>query len=251
MNNQKIDIIIPARLNSSRLPRKVLLKLGDKIMLERVYENFKVLEGELINKIYIAVDSIELYKIVSKFCTEESIILTSDKHVNGTSRISEAILTTNSDYVINIQADEPFITSNTIMPLIKKLVNDDVEILSTYSKILDLDELNNINLVKVVLDNQNNALYFSRSVIPFYKEIEQTKLHLPLKHHGIYAYKKTFFEKYKNLTSGVLSKIESLEQLQFLENGFKIKMVEIECPFKGIDTHEDYTLANKYFENNT
>lgn len=248
MNKPKIDIIIPARLNSSRLPRKVLLKLGNKTMLERVYENFKIIEGELINKIYIAVDSIELFEIVNKFCKTENIILTSEKHLNGTSRISEAILKTNSDFVINIQADEPFITSNTISPIISNIIkNDDYDVLSTYSKIFDLSELNNTNLVKVVLDNQKNALYFSRSPIPFFRE-EIANDYIPLKHHGIYAYKRSFFEKYPKLTSGVLSKVESLEQLQILENGYKIKMVEIECPFKGIDNYDDYLLAKKYFE---
>jgi 3-deoxy-manno-octulosonate cytidylyltransferase (CMP-KDO synthetase) len=246
----KIDIIIPARLNSSRLPRKVVLKLGDKTMLQRVFENFKIIEGAEINKVYIAVDSLELFNIAKQFCPIDQIILTSINHINGTSRISEAILKTNSDFIINIQADEPFVTPQIIKPIIKLIEDGNIEIVSTYSKIKEEPDFHNPNVVKLVIDKHNNAIYFSRSAIPFFRDSKDFKVEKTLKHHGIYAYSRNFFEKYSKIEKGSLSEIESLEQLQFLENGFKIKMVEIDGFFKGIDTYEDYIKANHFFENN-
>jgi 3-deoxy-manno-octulosonate cytidylyltransferase (CMP-KDO synthetase) len=242
-----VDIIIPARLNSSRLPRKVLLKLGGKTMLERVYNNVKILEGNLINKIFIAVDSEEVFECASSFCNKENIIFTSNQHLNGTSRIKEAISITNSDFVINLQADEPFIEPKSLLPLLELINTQDVEIVSTYSKIKDVEEFNDPHVVKVILDKFDYALYFSRSPIPFFRNLEFFKNAYPLRHNGIYAYNRLFLEKKMLFSKSPLSEIESLEQLSFLENGFKIKMIEIENHFKGIDTYEDYLVASKKF----
>jgi len=243
--NKKIDIIIPARLNSSRLPRKVLLKLGNKTILERVYDNVKIFEGELINKIFIAVDSKEVFDCASTFCNKENIIVTSEQHINGTSRIKEAINLTNSEYVVNLQADEPFLESKSILPLLELLNTQDIEIASAYSKIKCIEEFNDHNVVKVILDTNSYALYFSRSPIPFFRTSDLFQSFYPLKHSGIYAYSKLFLEKKMVFSKSTLSQIESLEQLAFLENGHKIKMVEIDSHFKGIDTYEDYLAAKK------
>ena len=245
--DKQIDIIIPARLNSSRLPRKVLLKLGDKTMLERVYNNVKILEGNLINKIFIAVDSEEVFECASSFCSRDNIIITSEQHINGTSRIKEAISQTNSEFVINLQADEPFLEPKSILPLLEIINSQDIEIVSTYSKIKGVEEFNDPNVVKVILDKFDYALYFSRSPIPFFRNLDLFKNAYPLKHNGIYAYNRLFLEKKLLFSKSSLSEIESLEQLAFLENGFKIKMVEIDSPFKGIDTYEDYLEATKKF----
>jgi 3-deoxy-manno-octulosonate cytidylyltransferase (CMP-KDO synthetase) len=248
--NKKIDIIIPARLNSSRLPRKVLLKLGNTTMLERVYCNVKSLEGNLINKIFIAVDSMEVFDCAVTFCSEENVIMTSDKHINGTSRIREAIGKTNSDFVINIQADEPFLEQKSLLPLIDLLNTKDVDIASTYSKITNIEEFNDPNVVKVVLDKNSDSIYFSRSPIPYFRNLDFFKDIYPLRHNGVYAYSKKFLENKLLFPQTVLSEIESLEQLSFLENGIKIKMVEIETHFKGIDTYQDYLAATKKIINN-
>jgi 3-deoxy-manno-octulosonate cytidylyltransferase (CMP-KDO synthetase) len=245
--SKKIDIIIPARLNSTRLPRKVLLKLGNKTMLERVYNNVKIFEGNLINKVFIAVDSEEIFNCATLFCSKENIIITSDRHTNGTSRIKEAIKQTKSDYVINIQADEPFLEPKSIMPLLDLLNFSEIEVASTFSKITSSEEFNDPNVVKVILDEKNNAIYFSRAPIPFFRNLDLFKQNYPLRHNGVYAYSKNFLEKKLLVSNSTLSEIESLEQLAFLENGIKIKMVEVETHFKGIDTYEDYIIATKKF----
>jgi 3-deoxy-manno-octulosonate cytidylyltransferase (CMP-KDO synthetase) len=246
--SKKIDIIIPARLNSSRLPRKVLLKLGDKTILERVYNNVKMLEGEFVNKIYIAVDSTDVFDCAIRFCPKENIILTSKNHNNGTSRIKEAIKITNSEYVINLQADEPFLESKSILPLIELLNRQNIDIASTYSRINTINEFNDPNVVKLILDKENYALYFSRSPIPYFRNNNLFEKTYPFKHSGIYAYSRLFLEKEMQFNKFSLSEIESLEQLTFLEYGYKIKMIEIENHFKGIDTYEDYIKACKLID---
>jgi 3-deoxy-manno-octulosonate cytidylyltransferase (CMP-KDO synthetase) len=236
----KVDVIIPARLDSHRLPNKVLLDMGGKPMIQRVYESAEVAFGSFINCVYIAVDSQKLFDECVKFTN--NVILTSNQHKNGTSRIIEALKTTNSDFVINVQGDEPFVTNDIIQKVAYKLLERESQIVSAYSLIKNYEDFINQNLVKVVIDKSSNALYFSREPIPHYAP--------PKKHYGIYGYSADFLNQLKDMDELTLSGIESLEQLKFLENGFKIKMIEIESFHKGIDTIDDYNLALEYLKLN-
>jgi 3-deoxy-manno-octulosonate cytidylyltransferase (CMP-KDO synthetase) len=244
----KVDVIIPARLDSHRLPNKVLLDMGGKPMIQRVYESAEVAFGSFINCVYIAVDSQKLFDECVKFTN--NVILTSNQHKNGTSRIIEALKTTNSDFVINVQGDEPFVTNDIIQKVAYKLLERESQIVSAYSLIKNYEDFINQNLVKVVIDKSSNALYFSREPIPHYvNEIDFHKAP-PKKHYGIYGYSADFLNQLKDMDELTLSNIESLEQLKFLENGFKIKMIEIESFHKGIDTIDDYNLALEYLKLN-
>ena len=246
-------VIIPARLSSSRLPGKVLLDLKGKSVIQRVYE--QVSKAKQIDDIYIATDSEEVRKECEKFT--ENIILTSSKHQSGTDRIAEAIKKIDCDIIINVQGDEPFIRPYLIDELSKIIEDSTVEMASVMHKINDVDELKNTNTVKVIVNKQNEAIYFSRSIIPYCRDEyeillnEHKKIPENLKfyrHLGIYAYTKNFLLKYINLEMTYLEKLEKLEQLRVLENGYKIKMIETNYNSIGIDTQEDYEKALKILE---
>lgn len=243
-------IVIPARLDSSRLPKKVLLDLKGKTIIQRVYEQCKKVNN--IDAIYIATDSQEINRACNGFTN--NVILTKTTHKSGTDRIGEAVAQIDCDIVINVQGDEPFIEPKLVEKLVKQFDNQDILMASAMSRILDFKDLQNSNVVKVTVDNQQNALYFSRSLIPFprdFKDIlasnkELEKLHF-YRHIGIYGYRKEFLQTYVKMNQSPLEKIEKLEQLRALENGYKIKMIEAESSLIGIDTIEDYQEALKKY----
>lgn len=240
-------VVIPARLNSSRLSNKVLLDLKGKTVVQRVYE--QCLKANNIDAVYIATDSPEVKKSCENFTT--NIIITDDTHESGTDRIAQAIQEIDCDVVINVQGDEPFIEPQLIEKLANSF-NDDIKMASALHKIKTVDELKNHNVVKVTIDKNSNALYFSRSIIPHHRDEWDSLLHHhkiipePLRfyrHLGIYAYTKTFLLEYANMEQSYLERLEKLEQLRVLENGYKIKMIETEYNSIGIDTKEDYERA--------
>ena len=244
----KTIVIIPARLSSSRLPDKVLLDLKGKSVIQRVYE--QVLKAKKIDDIYIATDSKKVEKICKNFT--KNIILTSSNHESGTDRIAEAVKNIECEYIINVQGDEPFIEPDLIDKLAVTLKESNIEMVSAMHKIKLVEELKNRNVVKVVIDKQSNALYFSRSIIPHHRDEWETLLNHhktipePLKffrHLGIYGYKKDFLLKYSKMEMTYLEKLEKLEQLRVLENGYKIKMIETDYNSIGIDTKDDYEKA--------
>jgi len=243
-------ILIPARLSSTRLPNKVLLDLNGKTVLQRVYEQCLKVE---IDEVYIATDSIEIKEVCQKFT--QNIIITKNTHISGTDRIAEAIQVIDCDVVINVQGDEPFIEPKLIQQLINSFKNSNVQMVSAMQKIVKVEDLKNKNVVKVTVDNKNNALYFSRSTIPYYRDgwekllndHENIPKHLNFyRHKGIYGYKKDFLIKYTKMEQGYLENLEKLEQLRALENGYKIKMIETDYNSIGIDTIDDYNNALKY-----
>jgi len=242
-------VVIPARLNSSRLPNKVLLDLNGKSVIERVYIQCK--KAKSVDEVYIATDSLDVQKVCQKFTN--NIILTDEKHQSGTDRVAEAIKDLDCDIVINVQGDEPFIEPSLIDKLADSFLQNEVMV-SAMHKIKRVDELKNPNVVKVTIDNNSNALYFSRSIIPHHRDEWDTLLnhHInipsPLKfyrHLGVYGYSKDFLIKYSQMSQSYLERLEKLEQLRVLESGYKIKMVETEYNSIGIDTYEDYEKALK------
>ena len=243
-------IIIPARLDSSRLPKKVLLDLKGKTVIQRVYE--QCLKVKNVDGVYIATDSLEIKEVCETFTNH--VIITKSTHQSGTDRIGEAVSAIDCDIVINVQGDEPFIEPSLIEALVNSFSNSDISMSSAMSKINNIKDLQNTNVVKVVTDLHNNALFFSRSLIPFPRDVkeisianEMLKKYQFYRHIGIYGYRKDFLLKFVNMEQSYLEKVEKLEQLRALENGFKIKMIETDSSLMGIDTREDYEEALKKY----
>ena len=246
-------IIIPARLSSTRLRNKVLLDLKGKTILQRVYEQCLKVDGVVV---FIATDSLKVKKSCLKYT--QNVIMTSKKHKSGTERIIEAVNDLDFEAIINVQADEPFISPFLIEKIFNELESENVEVVTAYERLLTSEELFDPNIVKVVKDNQNNALYFSRSCIPHIRDksqllIDEKKFFESVyfyKHVGIYGYKNDFLTKYSNLdiNNNNLERLEILEQLRILESGFKIKLLETKFKSFGIDTEMDYQKALKIIE---
>ncbi len=237
-------IIIPARLNSSRFANKVLVDILGTPMVIKTAQRVSELDDVLI-----ASDSQEVLSLAKKYNIKS--ILTSSKHSSGTDRINEAtnILGLSDDeIVVNVQADEPFIEPSVVKSVIERLKetkdNNDILLVSAYKKIpANLAE--DINHVKVVLDKNQNALYFSRNKVPFYKDPYQDSTFNG--HLGIYAFYKKNLNTFCALEEAPLERIEKLEQLRALYNAKKIAMVEVQSKSFGIDTKEDLENALAIF----
>lgn len=242
--------IIPARYASTRFPAKPLADMGGKSMIRRVYEQAK--KSKSLSKVVVATDHEEIYQHVIDFGGD--VCMTSTHHASGTDRCYEVLSKENTsfDYVINIQGDEPFIAPEQI-DLLASLLDGDTELATLIKKIDSVEQLFNPNLVKAVVNKNAEALYFSRSPIPYVRNMEQVEWvthHNFYKHIGMYAYRKDVLEKITRLEISSLEKAESLEQLRWLENGYKIKVKETNIETIGIDTPEDLQNALKHLTNN-
>ena len=229
---KKVIIIIPARLASTRLPNKPLAMIEGKTMIQRVYEQaLKANLGEVI----IATDGEKIANEIKKFGGK--YILTNPDLQSGTDRIYSAYKLLNEDFdiIVNVQGDLPNIDPNVISECVNLALENDCDIATVASKISDISEINNPNVVKIALAQNGLALYFSRSPIPFSKNINDDYFH----HIGIYAYKKNALEKFINLMPSPLEKRESLEQLRALENGMKIAVKIVNAHPLSVDTKED------------
>ena len=229
---KKVIIIIPARLASTRLPNKPLAMIDGKTMIQRVYE--QALKANL-GEVFIATDGLEIGNEVKKF--GGNYILTNPDLQSGTDRIYSAykLLKEDFDIIVNVQGDLPNIDPKVITECTNLALESDCDIATVASKITDISEINNPNVVKIALAQNGLALYFSRSAIPFSKNITDDYFH----HIGIYAYKKNALEKFINLTPSPLEKRESLEQLRALENGMKIAVKIVDAHPLSVDTQED------------
>lgn len=239
----KIIGIIPSRYASTRFPAKSLALIKGKSMIQRVYEQAQ--KSRALNAIVVATDHQEIFDHVQKFGGE--VCMTSSDHVSGTDRCHEAFLLQEKryDYIINIQGDEPFIQPAQIDLLANKL--DGITEIATLVKPLESEEqLFNPNVVKAVLSKTMEALYFSRSPVPHIRNTPQKEWltkHTFYKHIGMYAYRADVLEKLTKLSVSSLEKAESLEQLRWLENGFKIMVAETLTETIGIDTPDDLQKA--------
>lgn len=220
--------IIPARFNSTRFPGKPLADIKGKTMIRRVYEQAE--KSDLLSAIFVATDDERIVTEVNSF--SGNALMTSSKHQSGTDRcfeLLEKIGKDKYDIVVNIQGDEPFIHPEQIDKVIRGFKHENVQISTLGHSITDSRDLISPSLVKIVRKANGEALYFSRSPIPFVRESSNkdwTKLHPYLKHIGIYAYRSKVLEEIVKLPVSALEKSESLEQLRWLENGYSI-MVEI------------------------
>lgn len=235
--------LIPSRYASTRFHAKSLVDINGKSMIQRVYEQAK--KSKSLSKVVVATDHPEIFNHVRNFGGE--VCMTRENHVSGTDRCFEALGLQQEqfDYVINVQGDEPFIQPEQI-DLLASILDGQTEIATLAKTIEKEEELFNSNLVKVVFDLNKEALYFSRSAIPHIRNTEQTEWlsrHKFFKHIGMYAYRSDILKKLTRLPVSSLEKAESLEQLRWLENGFKITVVETLTETFGIDTPDDLVKA--------
>lgn len=230
----KVLGIIPARMASTRFPGKPLVDIGGKSMVQRVYERAILVEA--FSKLIVATDHEEIYAEVQSFGGE--VVMTSAHHLNGTERCAEVVesLKESYDVVVNVQGDEPFFQVESIGELLACFKEDAVEIASLAKGITNLEDVANPSVVKVVFDEDKKALYFSRVAIPFHQE---PKNEAYFKHIGIYAFKTETLKKIVKLKATKLEQIEKLEQLRWLENGYKITLGFTEHDSNSVDTPED------------
>ena len=250
--NMKFVGIIPARYASQRFPGKPLAILGGKTVIQRVVEQVK----KVLDDVYVATDDDRIFNAVAEF--GGNAIMTSTKHKSGTDRIEEAVekLSEEYDVVINIQGDEPFIHESQIKALCRCFDDDNTQIATLgkpFTKDQDIVDLDNPNSPKIVRDNNGYAMYFSRSVIPYLRNVdhgEWLQNFNYLKHIGLYAYRRNVLKEITKLPQSSLEMAESLEQLRWLQNGYKIKAGLTDVETVGIDTPADLQRAEAFLTKN-
>ena len=228
--------IIPARYSSTRFQGKVLADILGKPMIQHVWERAK--QALLLEDLIIACDDERVARVAEDFGAK--VVMTAKAHVSGTDRIIEVVNPIDVRIIINIQADEPLVHPQMINSVAQALLDDNKVSMATIMKQIDnADDLDDPNVVKVVIDKNNFALYFSRSPIPCHAKESEIKLPIYFKHIGLYSYTKDFLFIYKNLPVSYLERVERLEQLRVLEEGFRIKAIETKYDTIGVDTPED------------
>lgn len=240
----KITAIIPARYGSTRFPGKALADILGKPMIQHVYERTR--QATLVNQTIIATDDQRIADAVINFGGD--VVMTSPAHETGTDRLAEVAAQLDCDLVVNVQGDEPLIEPAMIDQAIRPFLTDhSIKMGTLKSRVWQQDDLLSPNLVKVVTDVDDNALYFSRSTIPFYRDSWQAlqssdfkpEQQPCFKHVGLYVYRRDFLLEYAGWPQTSLEVAEKLEQLRALENGVKIKVVETEFESFGVDTPQD------------
>lgn len=239
----KITGIIPARYASTRFPGKPLVDIGGKSMIQRVYEQAS--KSELLSEVIVATDDQRIFNHVSAFGGSAQMTLAD--HQSGTDRCAEVALKyPDSDVFINIQGDEPFIDPKQIDVLCKCFEQPGVNLATLVKQIIAYPELTNSNTPKVVLNNLSEAIYFSRTPIPFLrnKELSEWLNHRPyFKHIGIYGYRKETLQQITSMPVSGLERAEALEQLRWIENGLRIKVAVTDVESIAIDTPQDLEHA--------
>lgn len=236
----KVLGVIPARFASTRFPGKPLVDIAGKSMIERVY--IQATKSKSISEVFVATDDDRIFNHVKSF--GGNVMMTNENHQSGTDRCAEVLEKINNpfDVVVNIQGDEPFISPTDIDLAVELFNNQQTEIATLIKRIIDVDDISNPNVVKVVIDKTGKALLFSRSAIPFARNIsaqEAIAKQLYNKHIGLYAYRSEALNKIAKLNMSSLEKIESLEQLRWLENGFSIYTATTNSVSYAIDSPED------------
>ncbi len=255
-SEQNIIAIVPARLSSTRLPNKLLLPLAGKSLILWTVEQAK--KARCISRVIVATDSEEIFHVVEASGSEA--MMTSARHQSGSDRIAEVAEMLPADSIIvNVQGDEPLIHPSTIERAVEAILeNDSIQMATTCEPIHDIKDVLSSDVVKIVTDKENFALYFSRSPIPFPREAvkkfgslenalraDKNLLLLFRKHTGLYVYRREFLLRYTKMPQTNLEKIEMLEQLRALENGARIKVVEVAETSVGVDTPEDFERVEK------
>ena len=250
----KFTAVIPARYASTRFPGKPLAMLGGKTVIQRVYEQ----AASVLSDVYVATDDERILSAVEAFGGRA--VMTRTDHKSGTDRIEEAVEKIEKqgmdkegqgDVIINIQGDEPFVQPSQIKTLMALFDDPETQIGTLGKRFESMEAVQNPNSPKIVTDHRGFALYFSRSVIPFIRgiEVEDWLSHYPfLKHLGVYAYRRKVLAEVTKLPQGVLEKAESLEQLRWLENGYRIRVGMTDVETVGIDTPADLERAEQFLK---
>lgn len=235
--------IIPARYNSSRFPGKPLIDLAGKTMIQRVYEGVK--NSLLFDDVVVATDDERIYNHLEEIGGK--VILTSEQHESGTERCGEVIETySDFDIVVNVQGDEPLVSTQQLAQLLSAFDDKEVEISTLGTPKITEQDRKDSNRIKIVLNHESDALYFSRSPIPF----ERNKENYPfLRHIGLYAFRSETLKQLILLTPTLLEKTESLEQLRWMYYGYKIRVVETQIETPNIDTPEDVEIILEKLKN--
>ena len=239
--------IIPARYASTRFPGKPLALLGGKPVIQHVYEKV----AAVLEAAYVATDDESIYDVVKSFGGQ--VVMTRTDHKSGTDRIEEAIEKIGGkwDVVVNVQGDEPFVAKSQLDTICHCFDDPTTQIATLGKPFESMEAVQNPNSPKIVVDNMGFAMYFSRSVIPYVrgKEMSSWLTHYPfLKHLGIYAYRKDVLRQVTQLPQSSLEIAESLEQLRWLQNGFKIKVGTTDVETVGIDTPQDLERAEEFLK---
>ncbi|MBK7690454.1 MAG: 3-deoxy-manno-octulosonate cytidylyltransferase [Bacteroidetes bacterium] len=238
--HKKIIAMIPARYEASRFPGKLLKVLEGKSIIARTYE--AVLDSKLFDEVYVVADHTAIQEELERIGGR--VIMSTKQHESGTDRIAEAVEQLPCDIVINVQGDEPFISREALQKVIDLFQNKEVQIASLMMPIDDEEKIQNPNCVKVVVDQQCKALYFSRSPIHYLRD--QTEPVQYFQHIGVYGYKKETLLQITKLVQSPLEKIEKLENLRMLENGIEIFLDTVQEIGIAIDTPEDFIKAQQF-----
>jgi len=238
----KFIAVIPARYASTRFPGKLMEILGEKTVIRTTYEN--VVKTNLFDEVFVVTDSELIYNEITSH--HGKAMMSIKQHETGSDRIAEAIENITCDVIVNVQGDEPFINTKALEQLIdayKKDVDQQISLATLKIEIKDEDEVKNPNVVKVVSDVNDFALYFSRSPIPFARDEDFKPKYY--RHIGVYAFRKQALQKFSKLKMQQNEKAEKLEQLRYMEYGMRIKVLETDFVGIGIDTIEDLEKAKK------
>ena len=242
MNTKKIVAVIPARYQSSRFPGKPLAYICGKPMIQRVYE--RVCSVDEIKDVYVATDDERIFKTVQNFGGKA--IMTGECTC-GTERVYAAVQNVDCDIVLNIQGDEPLVQAAMIRELISAFEDPSVLMATLKKQIYDEKSINDTNIVKMVTNEQEDAIYFSRSKIPFNRESNHAVKYF--KHIGIYGYIKKFLAQFVSMPQTQLEVAEQLEQLRVIEHGYRIRVVETKFDSIGVDLPEHIALIEKKLSN--
>ena len=234
-----VSALIPARLNSTRLEKKLIKNLGGIPVIVRTYQN--ICSTKLFDEVVVVTDSDDIINVLKEY--DIKFLKSKEDHNTGTDRIAEFSKKFKSDIIINVQGDEPIVLKEDLSKIINTFKNDienKINVISLMTKLISIEEINNPNNVKVVVDKNNNSLMFSRSIIP-YKRVENNVNYF--KHIGIYAFRNSFLNKFKKFKQTNLELTEMIEALRIIEHGYKIHMIEIDHEQISIDTIEDFNKA--------
>ncbi|HTS78604.1 MAG TPA: 3-deoxy-manno-octulosonate cytidylyltransferase [Bryobacteraceae bacterium] len=235
--------VIPARYASSRFPGKALALINGKTMLQHVWERASA--ARYLTSLVVATDDERIRAAAVEF--KARVMMTRADHASGTDRVAEVASASDAQVIVNIQGDEPLIDPAAIDAAVLGLLNDNDVPMGTLKKRIERPaEIADPNVVKVVTDAQDNAIYFSRSPIPYVRDADGEAAYF--KHIGLYVYRREFLLNYSDLPVGPLEKTEKLEQLRALENGHKIRVVETEYESLGVDTPEDWERVSALYE---
>jgi 3-deoxy-manno-octulosonate cytidylyltransferase (CMP-KDO synthetase) len=241
-----IICVIPARYASQRLPGKSLAIINGSSMIEWIYK--RALAAGIFSEVIVATDDTRIKKTVEGF--NGKAVMTPSELPTGTDRVAFVAKSKNADIFVNLQGDEPLIAPQVLVDICEPFENREVLMTTPIKKIQSYKELTDSNLVKVVIDENYDALYFSRTTIPYIRDVQEQKEWIKhcnyYKHIGIYTYRREFLLKLKTLQRGRLENAEKLEQLRVLENGYKIRTILTDYESISVDTPEDLDNVNKY-----